>query len=147
VDAALPHPGDSAAGEQNVDLARRQVAPNLDAPFASAGCAVSDFPLLLDAAQPGVQAVKLQYRPFLKAFQVGRFNKQQRQDAVVHEVLAVDARNAVGQNDTGAQIAHGQGGMLTARPLPVVAPTDNGVTVSLALTRAVNLGFVDRFEG
>ena len=33
---AAPHPGDGAAGEQNVDLALRQVVPHFDAPFASA---------------------------------------------------------------------------------------------------------------
>ena len=58
--------------------------------------------------------MKPQHRPFFKALQVGRFDEQQRQDALVHEVLAMDTPNAVRQHDTGARIAHGQDGLLTA---------------------------------
>jgi len=145
--AALTHPGNGPTGKQNVDLARRQAVPHPDATFASAVMSVSEFPLLPWTTQPGVQAVKPQDRSLLEAFQVARLDELQRQDAVVHEVLAMNTRNALGQHDTGAEIAHGQGGMLTARSLPVVAPADNRVTVSVALACAINVGFVDRFEG
>ena len=144
---AQPHPGNGAPGEQNFDLARGQAVPHPDATFASAVMSVSEFQILPWTTQPGVQAVKPQDRSLLEAFQVARLDEQQRQDAVVHEVLAMNTRNAVGQHDTGAEIAHGQGGMLTARSLPVVAPADNGVTVSVLLTRTINVGFVNRFEG
>src|SRR5258707_9105418 len=122
--AALTHPGNGPTGKQNVDLARRQAVPHPDATFASAVMSVSEFPLLPGTTQPGVQAVKPQDRSLLEAFQVARLDELQRQDAVVHEVLAMNTRNALGQHDTGAEIAHGQSGILTARFLPVVPPPE-----------------------
>src|SRR5580700_5919933 len=140
------HPGDGPAGEQNLDLARRQAAPHLDAAFAVAVTTVFDFPLRLGAAQPGVEAVKPQHCSLLDAPQVTGFDERQRQDAVVHEVIGVDASDAVRQHDPRTRIADSQRRLLTARSLAIVAAADDGVTVSVTLARAVNVGLVYRLE-
>jgi hypothetical protein len=80
-----------------------------------------------------VQALKPQHPSFLKALQITRIDEQQRQDAVVHEIFAVDARNAVRQHDTRTRSADGKRGLVTARSLPVVASADNGMTIAVAL--------------
>jgi hypothetical protein len=61
-----------------------------------------------------MQTAQPQRRSPFKALPIARLGEKQRQDAIVHEVLAMDAPNALCQHDTGAQIAHGQRGLLAA---------------------------------
>jgi hypothetical protein len=49
----------------------------------------------------------------------------QWEDAEVNQILPVNARKALGDDGFDAEIARANGGMLTARPLAIIAPADD----------------------
>src|SRR5262245_16324015 len=56
---------------------------------------------------------------------VVRIGEGQGKDAEVDQILPVNAREALGDNGFDPEIARGNGRMLAARPLTIIAPADD----------------------
>lgn len=54
--------------------------------------------------------------------------EDERENTEVDQILVVDASEATGDDHPETQIAGSDGGMLTARALPVIVPTQDGVS-------------------
>jgi hypothetical protein len=95
-----------------------------------------------------VDACDLEHVVLLDAVVVGRVVEGERQDPEVHEVLPVDAGEALGHHQTQPEIARRERGVLAARSLAVVVAVDHGMTASPARRlRPADIALVDHVEG
>src|SRR6185437_4207615 len=114
-------PVDQAACQNHVDLQRSEIVARPHRPMAIKGDGLAVLELAAQIA--GTQHVVL-----MQSAIVGLVDEGQRQDAVVDEVLAVNARKALRQHNPQPQVSRGRCGMFPRRALAVVATSDDGVT-------------------
>src|SRR5699024_2558497 len=79
---------------------------------------------------------------------VGRFGELQSQDTEVRQVLPMDTGEGLGNDRLQAEVARGDGRVLTRGTLPVVLPTDDEVAGGVGdLEGTPGIGKVDTGEG
>lgn len=134
-------PGHGATREQDINLPGRQLMTHPDSVAALVPAAVLEFEFLGAPAKPSVQSTQPQCNAHLNTLGVAGIDEDQRQDTVVHQILAVNPRDALGQHDVHAKIADRQSRLLTAGSLPVVtAAHDRAPTTIRPLTGAIHIG-------
>ena len=105
---------DDSPGEHLLDLAPTEVVAEEELVTAPQ-IARSQRPARLERV---AHERELDLGPRFDAVVIGGIVEDQRQDPEVGEVLAVDSREALGQDGLHAEEARRQGGVLAARPWP-----------------------------
>ena len=119
-------PIDDTAGQQDVDLPRREVVRQRDA--ASADGRRDRVP----AAEPATDAVELHALALERAVVIGSVGEGQRQDAEIDQILPVDAGETASDGDAQVEMARRECRVLAARSLAVIVAADDDMPACVA---------------